>query len=95
MIPNNLRPCSTNSILNKIEEKEKVEKREKSVLAQFFGLLKSQGKARIYRGEINDSISAIYQRDVIYSSAMNSYIKNSIIYSERQPATLMHKPTAS
>ncbi len=41
LIPYNLRPCSTNSLLNKIEEKEKVDKREKTVLAQFFGLLKS------------------------------------------------------
>ena len=71
-----------------MEEKEKVDKREKSVLAQFFGLLKSQGKARIFRGEINESISAIYQRDVIYSSAMNSYIKNSIMYSERPNTTV-------
>jgi hypothetical protein len=81
-----MRPSTTNSILQRIEAKEKSQKREKDVLANFFGLLKSQGKARIFRGDLNQSISALYSRDVIFSSnaaAVNTYLKNSMMYSER------------
>ena len=52
MIPN-LRPNSQNSILQKIEEKEKAEEGERLILSEFLTLLKYQNKARLYRPDKN------------------------------------------
>ena len=50
----NIRPNTVSSILQKFHRKDKDQDEQRTVLQQFFEMLKAQGKAKVIRGTVKD-----------------------------------------
>lgn len=80
-LPQNLRPPVVSTILAKFHRKDKDQDEQRTVLQQFFEMLKATGKAKIIRGTVKDK-SLIYSRDIIYSTNAAVAKKPTITHNE-------------